>query len=412
VKAEDAARIFAEFRPGLEVYLQGAVGEPLALREALMAEPEALTGVSLTGCFIPGINDFDYAALNPMARLTSFMLPPAFRQSFETGRVVVRPMAYSQIVEALRSGPAPDLAILQVTPPDGEGECSFGPCADFAPLVARRAGRRLALVNPLLPRPRRGPTIPFAALEVAIEVEAPFITAAEPTPTPAQSEIARRVAAMVPDGAAIQTGIGGVPAAALGELAKRRGLRVHTGMVTEGYRLLDEAGALAPHEEIVTGFAYGGAAFVNWACDRCLFADANETHGPARLGRVDRLFAINSALEVDLFGQANIEWRAGQLVSGLGGAPDFSRAARRSRGGRAILALPATAGRVSRIVPRLTSPTVSLPGADADLVITERGIADIRGLALDDRAEALIEIAAPEHRAELTRAWAEIRGGL
>lgn len=412
MKAADASRIIAELRPGLEVYLQGAVGEPLALREALMAAPEALSGVSLTSCLIPGINGFDYAALNPLARLTTFMLPPALRASFETGSVVVRPMAYSQIAEWMRSGPAPDLAILQVTPPDAEGLCSYGPCADFAPIVARRAGRRLAFVNPLLPRPRQGPTIPHASLDIAIEAEGPFITAVEPPPTPAQAEIARRVAAMVPDAAAIQTGIGGVPAATLAELTKRRGLRVHSGLVTEGYRLLDEAGALAPRDDIVTGFACGSADFVKWACDRCLFADAGVTHGAAPLARIDHFFAINSALEVDLFGQANIEWRAGQLVSGLGGAPDFARAARRSRGGRAILALPASAGRTSRIVARLTSPTVSLPAADADLVITEHGIADVRGLTLDERAEALIEVAASEHRAALAEAWSEIRRGL
>jgi acyl-CoA hydrolase len=412
VNAADASQVLAEFRPGLEVYLQGAVGEPLALREILMAAPEALSTVSLTSCLLPGINDFDYAALNEHSRLTVFMLPPALRPSFEAGGVVLRPMAYSQIAEALARGPAPDLAILQVTPPDADGDCSFGPCADFSPLVARRAGRRLAFVNPQLPRPRKGPTIPFSMLDVVIEAEGPYITAKEAPPTPAQVEIARRVAAMVPDAACLQTGIGGVPAAAVGELAKRRGLRVHSGMITEGYRRLEEAGAMAPRDEPVTGLAYGSADFVNWACERYIFADAMITHGPASLGRLDRFFAINSALEVDLFGQANIEWRGGQLVSGLGGAPDFARAARRSRGGRAILALPSTAGRVSRIVPRLDTPTVSLPAADADLVITEHGIADVRGLTLDDRAEVLIGIAAPEHRPELADAWVEIRQGL
>lgn len=412
MKAADASQVLAEFRPGLEVYLQGAVGEPLALREILMAEPEALSAVSLTSCLLPGINDFDYAALNELARLTVFMLPPALRPSFEAGAVVLRPMAYSQIAELMARGPAPDLAILQVTPPDAEGQCSFGPCADFSPLVARRADRRVAFVNPQLPRPHKGPTIPFSMIDLAIEAEGPYITATEAPPTPAQTEIARRVAAMVPDAACLQTGIGGAPAAAVGELTKRRGLRVHSGMITEGYRRLDEAGALAPRDEPVTGMAYGSADFVDWACGRFIFADAMITHGPAALGRLDRFFAINSALEVDLFGQANIEWRAGQLVSGLGGAPDFARAARRSRGGRAILALPATAGRASRIVPRLNAPTVSLAAADADLVITEYGIADVRDLTLDDRAEALIGVAAPEHRPALADEWREIRASL
>jgi acyl-CoA hydrolase len=114
---------------------------------------------------------------------------------------------------------------------------------------------------------------------------------------------------------------------------------------------------------------------------------------------------------VDLFGQANIEWRSGRLVSGLGGAPDFARAARASPGGRAILALPATAagGSVSRIVARLDAPAVSLARDDADLVVTEHGVADLRGAAMEARAEALIAIAAPEHRDRLAEAWAALR---
>jgi acyl-CoA hydrolase len=123
------------------------------------------------------------------------------------------------------------------------------------------------------------------------------------------------------------------------------------------------------------------------------------------------LHALNSALEVDLFGQANLEWRSGRLASGLGGAPDFAAAARRSEGGRAVLALPSTAkGRtLSRIVARLDAPTVSIPRDDTDLVITEHGVADLRGTGLDERAEALIAVADPGHRAHLAEAWDTLR---
>lgn len=409
---DDAARVLAEFRPGLEVYLQGAGGEPLALGPILAGAPGALAGVSITSCLLPGINRFDYAALG--ARLTTFMLPPALRASFEAGAVRVRPMAYSQIASAMASEPPPDLAVFQVTPPDSEGLCSFGPCADFAPLVWRRAGRRLGFVHPGLPRPRRGPTIPFAALDVAIETDAPFITGEEPPPAPEQAAIAERIAALVPDGAAIQTGIGGAPAAAVARLAGHRRLVVRSGMVSEGYRRLDEAGALDPDADHITGLAYGSADFMDWAARRLVFADATVTHGAESLSRIPHLWAINSALEVDLFGQGNIEWREGALVSGLGGAPDFARAARVSAGGRAILALPASAagGRISRIVPRLTAPTVSLPRHEVDLVITEHGVADLRGADLDTRAQALIAIADPRRRAALESAWSAIRAGL
>jgi len=405
----DLNKVLAEFRPGLEVYLQGAGGEPLALRPILQGAPEALAGVRLTSCLIPGINDFDYAALHPDARLTVFMLPPALRASFEARRVTVRPMAYSHIAELMSAGPPADLAILQVTPPDAAGLCSFGPCVDFAPLVWPRAKRRLAFVNAALPRPHRGATIPFEALDVTIDAEGPFITGRDAPPSPAQDEIAQRVAALVPDGASIQTGLGGAPAAAVAKLARHRRLVIRSGMVTEGYRVLAESGALDPGADHITGLAYGSAAFMAWAAERWMFADASNTHGAAALAATPYFFAINSALEVDLFGQVNVEWRGGRLVSGTGGAPDFARAARLSPGGRAILAVPASAGPISRIVPRLETPTVSLPGSDADLVVTEHGVADMRDASLDARAEALIAIAAPEHRLRLAEAWTRMR---
>ena len=133
------------------------------------------------------------------------------------------------------------------------------------------------------------------------------------------------------------------------------------------------------------------------------------THGAAELAGTPRLMAINSALEVDLFGQANLEWRSGRQVSGVGGAPDFARGAMASAGGRSIIALPATAGGASRIVARLTAPTVSLARHETDVIVTEHGVAELRGKTVGERAEALIAIAAPEHRGALQDAWREIR---
>jgi len=409
-----AAQVLAEFRPGLTAYLQGGVGEPLALREILQTAPEALANVSLFGGLIPGMNGFDYSALNETARLTVFMLAPAFRAGFEAGRVQVRPLPYSQIAHALLHDAPPDLAIVQVSPPDEHGQCSLGPCVDFAPLVWARAKRRLAFVNPNVPRARRGYQVARSSIDVAVETELAYISGEEGPGSAEQNAIAEHVARLVPDGAALQTGIGGAPAAALAKLVDRKGLTVRSGLVTEGYRVLSEAGALAADGPHVTGMAYGSADFMRWAARTFDFADARVTHGAEGLAATDKLFAINSALEVDLFGQANIEWRGGRLVSGLGGAPDFAAAARRSNGGRAILALPATAGggKISRIVARLDAPTVSIPRDATDLVITEHGVADLRGTGLDARAQALIAVAAPAFRAGLADAWREMRNKL
>ncbi len=407
----DAARVLDEFRPGLSVYIQGGVGEPLPLRAILAAAPEALSGVRVTSCLLPGMNEFDYAALHPDARLTTFLLPTGLRASFEAGRARVRPLPYSQITAAFAADPPFDLAIFQVTPPDLTGMCSFGPVSDFPGLIWPRAKRRVAFINARLPRAPRGPMIPLDAIDLAIEAGGPFITGQDGDPGPELGVIADRIAALIPDGAAIQTGIGGAPAAAVGRLAARRGLVVRSGLVTEGYRTLVQSGALDPLADHITGLALGSEDFMRWAAGYFIFADATVTHGAAGLAATPRLFALNSALEVDLFGQANLEWRGGRLASGLGGAPDFASAARRSKGGRAILALPSSAkgGSLSRIVARLEAPTVSIPRDLTDLVITEQGVADLRGTTLDGRAEVLIGIANPSHRAALASRWDEMR---
>jgi len=411
--AGEADRVLSAFKPGSRIYVQGGVGEPLALRDILGRDPEVLAQVTLTGCPIPGMNEFDYAGLHPKARFVTFMLPAAFRPSFAAGRVTVRPASYSQIAAAFLTDPPADLAVLQVTPPDAEGMCSFGPCTDFAPLIWPRARRRLAFVNANLPRTARGPTVPFSAIDEAVAIDGPYITGEEMIAGGEQAIIAGRLIALIPDRASIQTGIGGAPTAALTGLTDRRELVIRSGMVTPAYQALAEAGALATDGH-VTGLALGPDGFVRWATQAVRFADATITHGAASLLSAERLHAINSALEVDLFGQANVEWRGGKLSSGLGGAPDFARAARRSPGGRAILALPATAARgtVSRIVARLDVPTVSIPRDDTDLVVTEHGVADLRGASLDGRAEALIAIAAPDHRDRLAAEWEALRRGL
>ncbi len=411
----DLDALLAVFQPGANIFIPGGPGEPLALRRILSDHPDRAAGVRFVGCLLPGMNDFDYAGLHPDARLTTFLFPPAFRASFEAGRVRVLPLAYSQIAEHLAEVAPIDAAILQVTPPDAEGVCSFGLTADFPPLVWRRAARRIGLINPSMPRPARAVKIPYGALDLAIELDAPVISAADASVSPEVAAITDHVAALIPDGACIQTGIGGAPAAIYGCLTSHRNLTVRSGMITPGFQALAESGALAA-EGHIAGFALGEAGFHQFLAqnDLVTFADARTTHGAAALWGIANFISIGSALEVDLFGQVNLEWRGGRMVSGVGGAPDFIRAAANSPGGRAIIALPAGAGggRVSRIVPRLASPTASIGRNDIDTVVTEHGAATLRGLSLDERAEALIAIAEPARQADLASAWSELRASL
>jgi acyl-CoA hydrolase len=168
-------------------------------------------------------------------------------------------------------------------------------------------------------------------------------------------------------------------------------------------------------DSVVTGLAAGTARLRDRLTDpRIRFADSGHTHDIAVLAGIPKLVAVNSALEIDLFGQANAEFQGGRQISGIGGLTDFLRGARLSDGGLPILALPASAkgDSISRIVPRLSPGVVSVPRADIGVVITEHGVADLRGRTLDERAQALIGVASPAHRDGLANAWDEMRRGI
>lgn len=409
MKLQAAQTALEELRPGARVYVGAASVEPLAFAEALAGDPERAAGVDFIGSFVPGVNVFDYAGLHADARMTTLLLPGAAQQSFREGRVRLTPLSYAAFADQLGRNP-PDVAVVQVTPPDAEGRCSLGPCADFAPVVWANAKRRIAFVNPALPRPPGGWSLDADSIDVAVACEHAPIAIGSAAPGPETARLVAHATALIEDGATIQSGLGGAPAAIVAGLTGHRALRLHTGMISDEVMALAASGALA-EETALTGVAIGSAELYRWleGEPRFRFVPTPMTHGAAALMATERLVAVNSALEVDLFGQANLEWRGGTLMSGVGGAPDFIRGARLSPGGLSIIALPATVKGRSRIVTRLTAPCVSIPRSEIDVVVTDHGAARIRDLALDERAEAIMAIAAPEHRAGLERDWHALR---
>jgi len=402
-------KVLSALGPGRRAYLSAGSVEPVAFSQLLAAQPDRAAGLNLIGSFVPGVNRFDYAGLHPDARMTTLLLPEDLRASFELGRVDVLPVSYTGFAAYLERRP-PEVAVVQLTPADASGISSFGPAADFAPIAWRNARFRIAYVNPSLPRPPGGLTVPLAMADIVVECDHPPLAVPPGATSPVLQQIAEQVANLVEDGACVQAGLGGAPAAALAALTSRRNLTVHSGMVSDEYMTLHQAGALAPDGH-VAGVAIGSAAFYTWlgSAEGLAFASTPQTHGARALAQLDRFTAINSALEVDLFGQANLEWRNGRLASGMGGAPDFIAGAQLSAGGRSIVALPATAKGRSRIVARLGAPTVSIPRNLIDTVVTEHGVAEIRDLPLEARAQKLIAVAAPEHQSTLQREWEDIR---
>ena len=405
-------------RPGMTVFVQGASGEPSPLLDALAAAPEASDGVHYVGCFIPGVNRVDPASFHPNARLTSFFVFGDIARSHAAGKVRFLPLHYSGIWDYL-SGLEVDLALLQATPPDRHGRCSLGVSVHFVPAVLDRAKAIVAEINAAMPRPAQSFEIPHDRLDRVVESERPLVGLATGDPAPEIDRIGQNVASLIEDGDTIQIGIGKVPAAVLGSLHDRRDLGLHGGLVSDEVAALHEAGVLTgarkSHERgtMVCTAALGTDRVYAWAgrCPDVRFAPVRDTHDTRVIAQIDNFVAINSVLAVDLYGQANAEMLDGRQVSGTGGLLDFVRGARLAKGGRSILALPSTAGgKASRIVPRLgESDIVSCPRADADILVTEHGIARLRDKSVDERAEALIAIADPACRDVLAGAWTAIR---
>jgi 4-hydroxybutyrate CoA-transferase len=335
-------------------------------------------------------------------------------ESMRMGRVEVLPLPYSLAQRHLAARDDINIAFLHLSLPDEHGQCSLGLAAEFTPTAAARAERRIGILNELMPRLRGAATVPFSDLEAVVEDATPPLTILERAPHPHTATLAGHVASCIPDGATIQCGLGNVVGAVAKALGNHRKLKVHSGLITDWLMLLDAAGALDRAARHVTGVIVGSLSLYEYVrgMRHLEVLGVEHTHNPWILASIPSFASINSALEVDLLGQANLEYAKGRLVSSPGGAPDFVRGARMSSGGRAILALPAKTsdGLRSRIVARLSQPApATLTSGDADRVVTEYGVACLADCNLDERAESLISIAAPEFRSELIDAWRNLR---
>ena len=394
-------------RPGGRLFVAGCAGEPLALLDALAAAPAALRDSTLLGMPVAGVNRRDLSALAPLE--TAFMTPE-LRPGLAAGRVRFRPLHYSE-AQAWLAGPARvDRAVFRCAAPR-DGSVSLALAHDFVPVLAAAGAALVGVVDPGLPDVPDGVRLPLNRLEALVEGPSDSPLLPVEAPSEAMRALARHAAGLVRDGDTVQAGIGTATAAIMAALEGHRRLRFHGGMISDSMPALLDAGAV---EHATTGVALGSAALYARLAEepRIAFRPVSYTHDAARLAALPALVAINAAVEVDLFGQVNSEIIEGRQVSGHGGVADFVRGARRSAGGRAVIALLSSGrgGRVSRIVARLAPGTpVAVTRADIDLVVTEHGVADLRHADLDSRAERLIGIADPAFRAALAQDWDVLR---
>lgn len=403
----------ANLAAGETVFIAGSTGEPVEFTQLLQARPELARGVRFIASFVAGINTRNIVAADER-RLRVFFMQPDFRAARAQGRLEFSPLSYCGVQQYL-AGTAIDAAIVQVSEPDAQGYCSLGPAAEFMPTVLQRARRVLGIINPRVPRLAGAPRIEASRFALIARSDAPLTSYDAGASNDATEQIVAALLPLIPSGATLQVGLGKVPNQLLPALASRRQLRLHTGLLSDSALPLIDAGALDADAPIVAGVAVGSETLYQRlpSIERLEIRGVEYTHDPAVLAATPRLFAINSAIEVDLSGAVNAEMLGGKHVSGPGGLPDFAHAASRQPDGLSIIALNATdaSGKHSRIVAQFAAGTaVSVAQHSVDVVVTEFGAAMLRGQDLDERRRRMAAIAHPDHREALLGAAEQMRG--
>lgn len=337
------------------------------------------------------------------------------RELLRGGVLDILPLHFSDMARRFHEGSMrADVLLLKVPPPDEQGRFSLGMARDFLAPALPRARALIAEVDQNLPWTHGGPYLVEKDFDLLVHAGDPWQNAALVAPSAVELAIGRHVASLVPDRATLQVGIGNVPDATLAALKDHRDLGVHSGILGDGLAILAEAGVINnSRKSIDTGITVAAMAMGGEKLRRYLHNNpaaelrgVDYTHDAGVLSRLERFVAINSAVEVDLTGQVNSEVAAGAYVGTVGGLPDFIRAAQCSVGGVPIIALPSTARASSRIVSSLSGP-VSLQRSDAGVIVTEHGVADLRGLSISQRIDRMIAIADPAHREGLQDAVRE-----
>ena len=411
MKVIDGDLDLAEFlRPGDRVVLGNACGEPVTLAEALLAQAGSIGGLSaflatsFSGLFTPeataGLEVLSMGAIG------------ALRMLARAGRLGVIPCHLGQVGPMIEAGLIGcDVAFVQVSTADADGNHSLGLVSDHVRAATARARVVVAEVNDQVPF-TYGERLAAAEIDYAVPVSRPPVEVPPAAASETDADIAKHAAAYVEDGSVLQVGIGALPDAILRLLGDRRDLGVHSGMASDGMVDLTEAGVITnARKPIDRGVSIAGSligtrrlhefAHRNPGIRMC---DTSYTHEPAVLARLDRLVTVNSAVEADLTGQVNAEQAGSEYLGGTGGQVDFVRAGARSPGGHAIIALPATArgGTVSRITARLSGP-VTTARSEVDVIVTEFGAAELKGRTLAERARRLAAVAHPGFRENLER---------
>jgi len=409
-------------KSGDRVVFAHACGEPLELVDALVARAPELRDVEIVHMVAMGKGEYAKPEFAESFFHNSVFVGASTRDAVHNGRGDYTPTFFHEIPDLFLKGYLPvDVVLIQLSPPDKHGWCSFGISVDYTKPAASVAKTVVALVNPNMPRTHGDSFIHVSDIDVIVEGDAPIIELQPPRIGPVEEAIGQHIAGLVDDGSCLQLGIGGIPDAVLLFLHAKNDLGIHTEMFSEGVVDLYNEGVVTNarktlhRDKMVANFLMGTRRLYDFVDDNPAvnMFPVSYVNDPFVIAQNDQVVAINSAIQVDLMGQVVADTMGPMQFTGIGGQVDFVRGAARSKGGKAIIALPSTAkkGTVSRIAATISDgAAVTTMRADVDYVVTEHGIAHLKGKGLRERAFALLDIADPAFRDQIVADLTALKG--
>lgn len=409
VSAEEAV---GHVKSGDKIVFTHACGEAQCLTQELVHQAERLEDVEIMHMVAMSTAPYCQPGMEKHFRHNALFVGGSTRKAVEEGRADYTPCFFHEAPKLFREGLLPvDVAFLQVSEPDENGNCSFGVSVDYTQPAAETAKMRIAQINKNMPY-TYGNGIHLKDIDYIVLKDEPLIELQPPKIGETEKKIGGYVASLIHDGDTLQLGIGAIPDAVLTFLGDKKDLGIHSEMFSDGVVDLAEKGIITNKKKTIdqgkflSCFLMGTKKLYDFV-DHNLDVEmkpVDYTNDPFVVAQIDNIVSINSAMQVDLMGQVNAEMIGPRQFSGVGGQVDFVRGASRAKGGKAIIAMPSTTGKgkISKIVAYLDEgAAVTTSRNDVDYIITEYGIAALKGKTLKQRATALIAIAHPDFRENL-----------
>lgn len=412
-KTVTAAEAAQKITSGDAVYIHSNAAAPASLIEGMLARAPHLRDVTILHLLTMGRAEYARKEFGESFRVHALFIGENVRKSVNEGRADYMPVFLSEIPALFERDIVPvDVCMIQVSPPDAHGYCSYGVSVDCTISARRKARIVIAEVNKQMPRTLGRAFVHVDKFDYVVECDRELPELLADAPTSVEEAIGRNVASLIEDGATLQLGIGSIPNAILLQLGDKRDLGIHSEMLSDGVIDLIEKGIVTNDAKtvlpgkIAVSFVIGSRRLYDFVNDNPLFEfqTSDYINDPFIISQNHKMTAINSALQIDVTGQVAADSIGDYLYSGVGGQVDFIRGAARAKNGKAIIALPSTAkhGTVSRIVANLAIGSgVVTSRADVHYVVTEFGIAQLYGKTLKERMQALIAIAHPDFREKL-----------